>query len=608
MVRCFLSETSQDRGKKSLEGFFCLIALLGAGWVNPCATAYFQDLGLGVRPAGLGDAFTAVADDSNTLAYNPAGLGNLQKRELNAMYSDLYSNLNARLYTGQNDSLGFHNLALAFPFGPALGGFGAYWSLFQSQFYRENSFVLGYGREIGAELWKAFHASERLQNYRLCVGMNMKFLNWMAVGNDYTDTLSKTGFTADAGCWFSTPDKISFGLTVQNFIPANVGETVTENIPLIFRTGLAYEYAMNSEIVTSLLGALDYVYRDSISDLRGGVEGWFFKHLVGLRAGSNLDQFTAGMSVFAPLNNSNMDLRFDYAFAYPYQIQSTWGSHRFSLIVRWGGAKQPGVAASAGNSPAPIALEPEVNLAAKREKELAEERARDEAKLKTVMDQLRAQIRETQSELERLSELVRLGQLPSIQFKTGKAVLTRQSYPTLDQMGRVLQKHLDIKARLEGHTDSTGKLKANMKLSQARVDVVREYLVSHYNLRPLNLISIGYGPTRPVANNHTEAGRAANRRVEIKVLIPSGLEMNSPEAGQAAAVTPTASGQISPEDIVHYEDVEKLRDKLKVYEMQVNPEEVEKIFNQQHQKDESVPPKSGSDLPAAPPAAAPSKP
>ena len=77
--------------------------------------AYFEDMGGGVRPTGMGEAFVAVADDINAMQYNSAGLSRLEQVEIAGMYSALYTNLDLRLYNQDHDYLGYNLLAATVP-------------------------------------------------------------------------------------------------------------------------------------------------------------------------------------------------------------------------------------------------------------------------------------------------------------------------------------------------------------------------------------------------------------------------------------------------------------------------------------------------------------
>ena len=71
---------------------------------------------------------------------------------------------------------------------------------------------------------------------------------------------------------------------------------------------------------------------------------------------------------------------------------------------------------------------------------------------------------------------------------------------------------------VEGHTDTTGSVELNMRLSQARADAVREYLIANQTLTPDRISAVGYGADRPLASNATAAGRAINRRIDILII------------------------------------------------------------------------------------------
>ncbi|MCP9221748.1 OmpA family protein [Erythrobacter sp. LQ02-29] len=91
---------------------------------------------------------------------------------------------------------------------------------------------------------------------------------------------------------------------------------------------------------------------------------------------------------------------------------------------------------------------------------------------------------------------------------------------------------------IRGHSDSSGRNEANMKLSQERADAVRDWLVDH-GVAKERLTVIAFGEQNPVQPNAlpdgtpNEPGRAANRRVEIHVAVPEGATMTAEEAQSA---------------------------------------------------------------------------
>ena len=102
-----------------------------------------------------------------------------------------------------------------------------------------------------------------------------------------------------------------------------------------------------------------------------------------------------------------------------------------------------------------------------------------------------------------------------IQYKTGSAKIDPASYAVLDEIADLLTKNRDFKVEIQGHTDNTGSQAMNMKLSKDRANSVAAYLVNK-GVTADQLTTEGYGPSRPIASNDTAAGRAKNRRVELK--------------------------------------------------------------------------------------------
>jgi outer membrane protein OmpA-like peptidoglycan-associated protein len=103
-----------------------------------------------------------------------------------------------------------------------------------------------------------------------------------------------------------------------------------------------------------------------------------------------------------------------------------------------------------------------------------------------------------------------------IQFEFAKATLAESSFETLDEVATILAEHPRYNLLIEGHTDSKGNDDFNMKLSRDRAASVEKYIESK-GIDEMRISSIGYGETKPIADNETEEGRAKNRRVELVI-------------------------------------------------------------------------------------------
>jgi len=102
----------------------------------------------------------------------------------------------------------------------------------------------------------------------------------------------------------------------------------------------------------------------------------------------------------------------------------------------------------------------------------------------------------------------------SVTFDTDSYAIKPSFAPVLDQVAQTLQQNPEVNARIVGHTDSTGSAAHNQTLSVNRAESVVNYLASR-GVAGQRLSAEGRGASQPVADNNTEAGRAANRRVEI---------------------------------------------------------------------------------------------
>ncbi len=105
----------------------------------------------------------------------------------------------------------------------------------------------------------------------------------------------------------------------------------------------------------------------------------------------------------------------------------------------------------------------------------------------------------------------------TVHFATAKDRILPDSFPMLNEVAQALKDNPTLTVRIEGHTDSVGDARRNLTLSQKRASSVRSYLIKQ-GIAPERMDAVGYGEDRPIEDNRTEEGRAANRRVEFHLI------------------------------------------------------------------------------------------
>ncbi|NJO00458.1 MAG: OmpA family protein [Bacteroidia bacterium] len=107
----------------------------------------------------------------------------------------------------------------------------------------------------------------------------------------------------------------------------------------------------------------------------------------------------------------------------------------------------------------------------------------------------------------------------AIEFKENSAEITDPMKPDLDKLIMFLSDHPNLGLKISGHTDSRGNPDDNLRLSQARADAIKEYLVREGRFQDTRIEATGYGSSRPiVANEVSEEDRRINRRVEFEIV------------------------------------------------------------------------------------------
>jgi outer membrane protein OmpA-like peptidoglycan-associated protein len=117
--------------------------------------------------------------------------------------------------------------------------------------------------------------------------------------------------------------------------------------------------------------------------------------------------------------------------------------------------------------------------------------------------------------------------LDAVYFKTDQTVISINSKPYLNIIGKMLLKYPKLQIEVAGHTDNIGDKDYNITLSQGRAEAVRDYLTEIAPALSGKLNSHGYGMSMPKADNNTKEGRLSNRRVELHVINMDALQQYS---------------------------------------------------------------------------------
>ena len=127
------------------------------------------------------------------------------------------------------------------------------------------------------------------------------------------------------------------------------------------------------------------------------------------------------------------------------------------------------------------------------------------------------------SEVER--QLIETGRirLENVYFETASSRLLPESEEILREVGRTLEKFPDLRVEIEGHTDTRGAAQYNLRLSQARSEAVKAFLVAYFKLTDSHYQAKGYGEMLPETEERNDEELLRNRRVVLRVLNPDAL-------------------------------------------------------------------------------------
>ncbi|MFT3762344.1 MAG: OmpA family protein [Pseudoxanthomonas sp.] len=130
---------------------------------------------------------------------------------------------------------------------------------------------------------------------------------------------------------------------------------------------------------------------------------------------------------------------------------------------------------------------------------------------------LRQQTAGTGIDVSRDGDVIKLNLPDGVTFDFNSYALKPQFYPALNNVARTLVEYNQTMIEVSGHTDSIGSDAVNQRLSEQRAGAVSQYLVGQ-GVQQARIESVGFGKQYPIADNSTDAGRAKNRRVEIRLV------------------------------------------------------------------------------------------
>ena len=155
--------------------------------------------------------------------------------------------------------------------------------------------------------------------------------------------------------------------------------------------------------------------------------------------------------------------------------------------------------------------------------------------LHAIAAEARAEAATARAEVGRVDERVSslddydVQETVAVNFRVNSAVLSPEARRQLDDLAGRITTAKGYVIEVSGHTDATGGTAKNFKLSQERAESVIQYLAVNHKIPLRRFITpMGYGKTEAIADNSTGAGRAQNRRVEVKMLVNRGLMKTAP--------------------------------------------------------------------------------
>ena len=138
-----------------------------------------------------------------------------------------------------------------------------------------------------------------------------------------------------------------------------------------------------------------------------------------------------------------------------------------------------------------------------------------------------AGVEQTVSDLRTNLDKYTVQKTVTIQFKAGKSELLPEATAALDELASQIKDRNGFLLEIEGFASAEGKPELNERLSQARSEAVKRYMAEQHGVPLFRMSMIGFGTSRPVADNETKEGREQNRRVEVRLLTNNAVSQQT---------------------------------------------------------------------------------
>jgi outer membrane protein OmpA-like peptidoglycan-associated protein len=138
-----------------------------------------------------------------------------------------------------------------------------------------------------------------------------------------------------------------------------------------------------------------------------------------------------------------------------------------------------------------------------------------------------AGVEQTVSDLRSSLDKYTVQKTVTVWFKAGKSELLPEATAALDELASQIKDRNGFLLEIEGFASAEGKAELNERLSHARSEAVKRYMAEQHNVPLFRMSIIGFGISRPVADNGTKEGRQQNRRVEVRLLTNNAVSQQS---------------------------------------------------------------------------------